>query len=551
MDRDPVAVPGGVGLKTTEILNDACRWGIIRTLRLTGRLLQLPHYWRMVAFRRRQRRLRRRYGIESATPLRAWDAELAERLKAEAGAGAALAWTSGSLGTPRRIPYSRARLRGVRHCFQETFFRATAALKIRRAGFYIFASLNPDRSLTGRLLTEQRIPSRLLTLQAPYRLHSHPALMKLTSEYGSNAVRLLVLTVADPAVIYATNPSTLLVFLESLRRDWPRSAALARQLVSNPDDLAPVVHRLLRRVASKGWRERLRLVATADRPLSIQVWAPRVEAYSCWTGGNTRGFLQRLTTHLPADRYRLIPMFSMSTETVETVSHFTSDRTLFLPLAPGVLYEFLRADDPAEAERLQTPDQLEAGSRYELVVSDKYGLRRYRTGDLFEVRGFAGALPDLHFFGRRGLAYSFAGEKLTGDQLDDVCTRLRQALPALSDADALTCLPSFPEGDSIPHYRLVVVGGEAPAATTAPEVCRRADSRLKRLNGEYLQKREGGRLAAPRMSHVSLSSFLGALAEDQWQSQFKFLPLYPRTWEEVGLESSGADPAARQGNTSS
>ena len=49
-------------------------------------------------------------------------------------------------------------------------------------------------------------------------------------------------------------------------------------------------------------------------------------------------------------------MYAMSTETIETVPHFRADsEPAFLPLAPGVLYEFLELteegapDEPADS----------------------------------------------------------------------------------------------------------------------------------------------------------------------------------------------------------
>ena len=37
----------------------------------------------------------------------------------------------------------------------------------------------------------------------------------------------------------------------------------------------------------------------------------------------------------------MIPMYSMSTETLETVGHFENNKVSFLPLASQVLYEFI------------------------------------------------------------------------------------------------------------------------------------------------------------------------------------------------------------------
>ena len=128
-------------------------------------------------------------------------------------------------------------------------------------------------------------------------------------------------------------------------------------------------------------------------------------------------FLDRLANHLPAPRYRLIPMYSMSTETVETETVFRNSGVHFLPLASGVVYEFIKAGGRRALRMCCQPDQLKPGESYAMVVSDGYGLRRYQTGDLFACRGIVNGLPDLAFLRRRALEYSFVGEKVTAEQL--------------------------------------------------------------------------------------------------------------------------------------
>ena len=80
-------------------------------------------------------------------------------------------------------------------------------------------------------------------------------------------------------------------------------------------------------------------------------------------------------------------MFSMSTETVATIPDYRPAETAFLPAAPGVVHEFLRE---SEAGLLHSRD-LEPGDTYEMVVSHRFGLRRYATGDLFRVERFVGS----------------------------------------------------------------------------------------------------------------------------------------------------------------
>ena len=277
-------------------------------------------------------------------------------------------------------------------------------------------------------------------MQAPYRAQSDPALLALKERYGASALRLLVLTLANPGMLYATNPSTLSAFLDEVEGDWEAAAALVRLVVRDPQRVSPGARRILRRLAGRGSRERLERVAESASPLPITAWNPAFTIYVCWTGGTVTPFLERLDRRLPAPRFRREPMYSMSTETVATIPDHRRAETAFLPAAPGVVHEFLGGAGAG----LLGSRELEPGAVYEMVVSHRFGLRRYATGDLFRVERFVGGLPDLRFAGRRGLGWSFTGEKLTAEQVDQALRRLEAEHPGCARAAGWRSFPRTP-----------------------------------------------------------------------------------------------------------
>ena len=301
----------GAALRVREQFNDALRCMLSRTLCLWGLLLQVVHQFRIWGFDWNQRRLRQRYGIDVNMPISRWDTQTERRLLQRAAKDSQLAQTSGSTRDPKRIPYSLRRLRSVRWTFQEVFSRAIWALGIRRTSLYFFGSLSRDRSLTSIVLAEKKLPLYLMTLQAPYRLQSHPAVQQLVNSYGTVAVRLWILVLSNPGILYSTNPSTLLVFFEELVSNWTRSVCLLRDYYEKPHQFRPSVHKVVRRLVSRGSEKRVAQVARAEGPVDLKVFCPGVQAYACWTSGYAEPFLQRLQTYLPPHRYRLIPMYSM------------------------------------------------------------------------------------------------------------------------------------------------------------------------------------------------------------------------------------------------
>lgn len=437
--------------------------------------------------------------------------------------------TSGSAGDPKRILYTNKRLRETKLVFSDMFARACRAFQIKRTCLYVFSSFERDESLTSMLLDEVDLPNYFATLQAPYRVQRHPAIQTLAAEYGATAVRLWIITISNPGVLYSTNPSTLSTFFDDLQHNWRESSELVRNWCRDSNRFNPNVRKIARRLASTSSEERLQTIATSDTPLPIDLWAPAVEAYICWTGGYVKPFLDQLQKYLPSPRYRLIPMYSMSTETIETLPYFAHNDVYFIPLAPGVVYEFREETEP---EHLTNPTDLEPGKLYEMIVSDAYGLRRYHTGDLFLCRRKINNLPDLMFVRRRGIQYSFTGEKLTAEQVSLVFEQLRQHNPQIFANCYLTCLPSL---ETIPHYKVLLVGGPQHDQPRLDDLAARCDQLLAEINCEYKSKRVSGRLGAVTLTQTGTKEFAETFSSHSgWESQFKFLPLCPHlTWNET------------------
>lgn len=524
-----MATLGRLSKRMRAHINDFLRtvigWGIHVFGLLSTGLMRL----RMFGYARNQRRLKRKYGITRDTPVQSYGPHVSQSIQnaaAKAGGRAAFAETSGSTGKPKQILYTKRRLRTLKFTFSDMFARACYALSIRRTSLYVFNSFERAASLTSLLLDDQKLPSYWSTIQAPYRVQHSPAIQALVGKYGSAAVRLWILTISNPGVLYSTNPSTISTFLDELASDWRRSSKLIQDWCEAPASFSPQVHKIARRLESRGCNERLKQIATNDAPLPLSICAPAVASYICWTGGYVKPFLDRLAKQLPSLRYKLIPMYSMSTETIETLPWFRGDDVAFLPIAAGVVYEFTGEKALDHAENLLNANQLEPGRLYAMVASDAYGLRRYQTEDLFLCRRKIAGLPDLAFVRRRSLEYSFTGEKLTAEQLDTVFDQLRAMYPSLLTDRFLTCVPTQ-SSETLPYYHLLIVGNNRRTSERSHAlIAARCDQLLRQINCEYRSKRSSGRLGPIECTEADIRDFAEQFAGNSaWETQFKFLPL--------------------------
>jgi hypothetical protein len=531
------------------VLNDTVRAWIGLLLCVLGMVFTISMRRRMARFPDEQRELARRYGIDAAMPIRPYD-ETTRRAVEEYAAkhpDARFATTSGSTGTPKRIAYTPGRLRMIKQENLSATARTAVALGGMRPVLFILSSLKEEGSLASLLTAGSAEPSWLEGLIVPTRYLAHPAIEPLIDAYGATAVRLWLMTLSDPGLIYSTNPSTLAVFLREVHDRWPDATRLVREIVRAPQTFSPAVHRVARRIAGIGAGRRLARIAAAERPLPVAEWLPGLRSFCAWDGGYVRPFLEQVRRWLPAERVAHVPMYAMSTETLMTLLVYERRQPHFLPLARGVLYEFLAEDAVGDRpEDLVPPSALESGRAYAMVVSDAFGLRRYQTDDLFLCRGAVGGLPDLVFLRRRGLAYSFTGEKLTGEQVERVFSVLRARFPALAAAQLqMTVIPSLPEGAPLPRYRLLLAhtGSTAPADIDVAGLGAAFDEAMGELNSEFAAKVRSARLApteALLMSYDALAARLDPRTRDAadatrrtWESQFKLVPLH-RTLFEAG-----------------
>lgn len=514
--------------------NECARALIASGLRFGGRIAARRLRARLRRHPAVQDRLRRRYRIEPDTPLTRDLPPPAE--EGGRGRGAPVALTSGTSGDPRAVAYPRRRLALVRRTFIEAMARLIAAGQVRRTGFYAFGSFDPDRSLGSLLTAEPKAPSRFALLQAPYRAHADAALREAAGEYGAPAARLLVLAASNPGILYATNPSTITVFFDDLESDWERARRLASAAVGGEGPaLDPAVLRLLGKIAAPGAAARLERVAGSAEPLPVTDWAPAVRLVVCWASGAAAPFLAALDRRLPPPRFRRTPMFSMSTETLETIPDYHGPEAALLPAAPGVLYEFLAGGGAETPEALLSPADLTPGREYEMVVSHGFGLRRYRTGDLFRVERRWRGLPDLRFARRRGIGWSFTGEKITGAQVESALEAAYASRPELRADYFFALFPEERGSAAVPGYCLAAFGRGAGGAAIPAALVEELDRLLAERNLEYRAKRESGRLGPVRLRETDRGGFVrravggGAASLD---SQFKFQAFYPRLWED-------------------
>ena len=154
-------------------------------------------------------------------------------------------------------------------------------------------------------------------------------------------------------------------------------------------------------------------VTTADEARTL--W-PKLQLISCWTAASSALFMPRLRELFPQVCFQGKGL--LATEAALTIPLEPAQGCV--PLVQDVYFEFI--DDQGELHPLH---KLETDKEYEVVISSRAGLLRYRLGDRVRVRGFFRKTPILDFIGRAGIISDLVGEKLTLEFVE------RQLSPAI------------------------------------------------------------------------------------------------------------------------
>jgi hypothetical protein len=74
-----------------------------------------------------------------------------------------------------------------------------------------------------------------------------------------------------------------------------------------------------------------------------------------------------------------------------------------------------------------TLDELQAGEKYEILITTQAGLYRYHLKDVIEVRGFYNRCPLISFVYRKGQMFNVAGEKFSEEDARNTVEMLEKA----------------------------------------------------------------------------------------------------------------------------
>ena len=153
----------------------------------------------------------------------------------------------------------------------------------------------------------------------------------------------------------------------------------------------------------------------SDVPLLSRIW--KNMSYICSVGSaDFEPFTKRILSLCKDDVVFSYGAYAAS-EALMACAVKTDDPS-YLLLVDNALFEFIPVDKEAtEIDRPLLINEVEVGKLYEIIVTNKSGLYRYKIRDVVRIAGFEGETPYIEFAYRANFVTDLCGAHITGEHL--------------------------------------------------------------------------------------------------------------------------------------
>ncbi|PIK15765.1 GH3 auxin-responsive promoter family protein [Halobacteriovorax sp. JY17] len=318
--------------------------------------------------------------------------------------------TSGSSGKNKLIPYSKELLKSFQKLFIIWTMDILSHIKFEKLTFYFsispqFKELNSKAENEYETLESDKdyLGPLLSNIGSPFFVEV-PFIRELKDPYEFKLLlSLYLISRRDLEIISIWSPSFL--------------TELCHFIKENESTLIKLLN--------KGeYKEKWKFKTLSLERLTLQTSFPSLKFISSWGSVNAREQFKELEELFPNVTIQRKGL--LATEAPITLPLFSAKG--FLPILSEVFFEFLN-----EEGNILRLHQLEVGGVYEIIISQKGGLYRYRIKDQIIVTHFYKSTPCFDFYGRRDALSDLVGEKLHERDIQDSFkdTSAKVAIPSL------------------------------------------------------------------------------------------------------------------------
>ncbi len=351
----------------------------------------------------------------------------------------------------------------------------------------------PCGSISGLVAATQKYVARSLYI-LPYWVYSIP-------DQEAKYYTMLRIAMADDSIglITTANPSTLIKFAQLADKykteiikdihdgtflfDKHIKGNLKKCLLKNPSRA-----------------KELEKIAEMHGKLYPKHFWSNMELLATWKGGVLSHYIENLSEYYGDVAIRELGLIA-------------SEGRMSIPFnddsASGVLdisshfFEFVpESEYENETYKTVLADQVEAGKKYYLIMTNSAGFFRYDINDLVEVTGFFEDTPVIKFLNKGKHISSLTGEKISEYQVICAMRETRRELD-IPFSDFIVS----PAWKPIPHYKIMMEENYCQNIAPIPQISDCFDKHLMLQNCEYQNKRQTKRLDKPRVLTLKNGTF--------------------------------------------
>jgi GH3 auxin-responsive promoter len=348
-----------------------------------------------------------------------------------------------------------------------------------------------------------------------YRTMPGPVKSMYTAPYGVFAIEdyeakyytLLRLAAGQNVSLIATvNPSTVVLLADRLARHAEpiirdvRDGSLSSDFTV-PQDFRDSLH--LRPDPERA-KHLEQAVASGGGVLRPGLAWPELAAVGCWKGGTVGAYLAKFDTFFPQGP-PVRDFGYYATELRGSVPLSDEGAAGTIAVSTNVLEFHPAGEDRApQGRELLRVEQLEAGQRYFVYVTNASGLYRYEMNDIVEVAGYDRRTPLIRFVQKGKGVVSFTGEKLYEVQ---VIAAVEKALEELRGRyHFIAAVAELVDGTN-PRLIFLIEFDDGITEHEGSALVDRVDAALGEENDEYQTKRKSLRYGAPVIRVVRSGEF--------------------------------------------
>lgn len=182
----------------------------------------------------------------------------------------------------------------------------------------------------------------------------------------------------------------------------------------------------------------------------------------------------------------------------------------YLTISESGLIEYMPLDQFESSPKTLLGKDVKIGECYEIILTNFSGLYRYRLNDIVKIKDKIGDCPVIEFQYRQGYMLNVMGEKITGEQINQVIYNVSRET-GISISDYIVMVKVTEE-----RYQFVLSLDSDDIQCDKEKIKRKLDKQMMKVNHDYSDLRIQGYFKPAKALFLEEKQFQEFMEDNQW-----------------------------------